>query len=117
MTLLLVLPTFMLMILTIAHATLVFHGRAVAAAAAQDGLHAAQAEEGDGADGEERARATLALGPRFSSYDVSVGIDGDDTTVTARVQASIDSVLPFFTEVDIEVSGPKERFYAEDERR
>jgi len=107
----------MLMIVLIAHVTLVFHGRAVVAAAAQDGLHAAQAEDGSGADGEERARATLALGPRWSSSDVSVGVDGDERIVTARVQASIDSLLPFFTDVDVQVSGPKERFYAEDERR
>ena len=97
------------------HASLVFHGRSVVSAAAQDGLRAVQAEGGSVADGYEAAENTLALAPGLDDVRVVVtpGRDVVRVQVTATVRAPLGG---FITTVSADVEGPKERFYAEDER-
>ena len=98
------------------HAALVFHGRSVVAAAAQDGLRAAQIEGGNEADGYAAAHETLNLAPGLDNRQVAVSAGEDEVTVT--VSAEVETVLvDLLTDVSAEVTGPKERFYAEDERQ
>lgn len=115
MTVLLVFPLAALSILLCAHAALVFHGRSVVAGAAQDGLRAAQIENGTEQDGEAAAERILDLAPGLDNR--SVRVTADDETVTVIVTADVDSVVPgLFTEARSVATGPRERFYGEEER-
>lgn len=98
------------------HATLVFHARSVVSAAAQDGLYWAQIEDGTEADGVAAATQTLNLAEGLKNKSITV-VQGDDT-VTVTVSAEVETVLvELFAVVEAEVTGPRERFYLEDERR
>jgi Flp pilus assembly protein TadG len=112
---LIVFPAVILAFYFAIHAALVFHGRSVVAAAAQDGLRAAQIEHGTEADGVAAANATLALSPGLTNQSVEV-IQGDDTVVV-KVSAEVETLLVnILTNVSAEASGPRERFYSEAER-
>ena len=117
MSILLVLPMAVLAFMFCAHAAIVFHGRSVVAGAAQDGLRAAQIEGGDSADAVRTATEILRLGPGLRNPNIAVSYadDGDRITVTATGQ--VVSVIPgLLTDVRSVASGPRERFYGEDER-
>lgn len=98
------------------HAALVFHGQSVVAAAAEDGLRAAQIEGGTSSDGVAAAERTLGLaqGLRNKSIDVDQGSDSVRVRVTAEVQTPL---IELFNTVGADVTGPRERFYSEAERR
>lgn len=115
-TTLIVFPAVIIAFYCAVHAALVFHGRSVVAAAAQDGLRAAQLEDGTEADGYAAANRTLALSPGLQNTDVDVsqGNDAVSVTVTAQVNTLLIGV---FTNVRADVTGPRERFYSEAERR
>lgn len=114
-TLLITFGVVMIAIFGCVHASLVFHGRAVASAAAQDGLRAIQAEGGSFSDGLEAAHATLDLSPGLENKVVTI-TPGDDVN-RVRVTATVRTPLGgFLTTVSADVEGPKERFYDESER-
>lgn len=113
---LIVFPAVVLCFYFAVHAALVFHGRSVVAAAAQDGLRAAQIEGGTQADGLAAANATLNLSPGLKNRSVQVVQTND--TVTVRISAKVETLLAdLLTDVTAEVSGPRERFYSEKERQ
>lgn len=108
----------MIMFYSILHFSLVYHGRSAIAAAAQDGLAAAQLEDGTAADGEAALLTTIRLANHVEVLDYDVSINGANTEVTARVRGKVTSLMleDLVSEFEIEVKGPKERFYGEDER-
>jgi Flp pilus assembly protein TadG len=113
---LIVFPAVILSFYFAIHAALVFHGRSVVAAAAQDGLRAAQIEGGTAADGRAAADQTLSLAPGLRNPSVNVNQTND--TVTVTVSAHVDTLLAeMFSTVSAEVTGPRERFYSEAERK
>ncbi|MEP1122626.1 MAG: TadE family protein [Ilumatobacter sp.] len=114
-TLLIVFGVVVLAIFGCVHASLVFHGRSVVSAAAQDALRAVQAEGGSLADGYDAAEETLALSPGLEDTSVVItpGNDVNRVRVTATVRTPLGG---FFTTVSADVEGPKERFYSEAER-
>lgn len=117
-TVLLVFPVAVLAVLLCAHAALVFHGRSVVAGAAQDGLRAAQIENGSAGDARSAAQRLLDQAPGLRDRNVSVGYTDDDDTITVTVTADVVSVIPgLFNAVRSVATGPRERFYEEDERR
>ena len=118
MSLLFVFPVAVTAVLLCAHAALVFHGRSVVAGAAQDALRAAQIEGGSRADAYAAADNLLALAPGLRNRNVAVGYTDGDDTITVTVTAEVVSVLPaLFVDVRSVATGPRERFYGEDERR
>ncbi len=115
---LLVFPLAVVSILLCVHAALVFHGRAVVAGAAQDGLRAAQIENGTRQDALDAARRLLDLAPALQNRNVQVSYSDDDDTITVTVVADVSSVIPgLLNDVRSVATGPRERFYTEDERR
>ncbi len=115
-TTMVVFPLAVVSFLLCAHGALVFHGRSVVAAAAQDGLRAAQIENGTADDARQAATAILDLAPGLSNRAINVASAGD--TITVSVSAELDTVVPgLFSDARSVASGPRERFYAEDERR
>jgi hypothetical protein len=98
------------------HAALLFHAKSVVAAAAQDGLRAAQIEDGTEADGYAAAEKTLNLARGLRNKEIDV--DQSDDVVRVEVKAEVETpMIELFNEVKAEVVGPRERFYSEDERR
>jgi hypothetical protein len=99
------------------HAALVFHGRSVVAAAAQDALAATQREDGTAGDGYAAANRTLGLSPGLRDVDVSVDINSANTQVRVEVSARVETALiEMGTDVSAVAVGPRERFYLETER-
>lgn len=114
-TTLIVFPAVILLFYAAVHAALVFHGRSVVAGAAQDGLRAAQIEDGTVADGVAAANQTLALAPGLKNKAVEVN-QGNDI-VYVKVSAEVETlIVGLFNVVDAEATGPRERFYSEAER-
>jgi len=113
---LIILPMVLLTILVTIQLALVMHGRNVAAAAAQDGLHAAQLLGSTEGNGVEAAERTLELFEGISSADITV--TKTQNTVTIRVQGEVAvPVDGLFNSFDVTVTGPTERFYKETERQ
>jgi Flp pilus assembly protein TadG len=105
------LPVLILLTMFVVQWALVWHGRHVAEAAAQDGLRAARGYRATAASGQKAAENYLqAVAPRLLT---SPGVDVARTsvTVTVRVHASVLSVLPGSGfGVDETASAPVERF-------
>ncbi len=100
------------------HVALVFHGRSVVAAAAQDALAAAKLEDGTINDGYAAAHRTLSLSPGLRDVQVNVQYEAGDTRVRVTVSASVETVLvEMRNDVTATVVGPREQFIPEDERR
>ena len=111
----LLIPLAFLAVFGTIHFALVFHGRNVAAAAAQDGFFTAAQFGANAEDGENAARATLGLFPGIVA-DPEVDVDKNDNVVTVTVKGEIATPLNFFSGFDVTVTGPPERFYTESER-
>jgi Flp pilus assembly protein TadG len=120
-TLLIVFLTAMIALFGAIHVAVVMKARSVVAAAAQDGLHAAQIYGGTSAEGQTAAEATLALDPRLTNRNVTVAVStagGRCDQVRVQVSARVATpVINLFNDVRADVIGPCDRFYAEDERR
>lgn len=115
---LLVFPLAVLAIFLCAHAALVFHGRSVVAGAAQDALRAAQIENGSREEARDAANRLLALAPALTNRSVQVGYSDGGDTITVTVSADVETVIPgLLNDVRSVATGPRERFYGEDERR
>lgn len=114
---LLVFPIALLALFVAVHVALVMHGRSVVAAAAQDALAAAQIENGSLADARARAEATLDIAPGLTEVAIDVHTEDDGDTIVVTVSARVESVfLGLGSDMTSVASGPKERFYAQDER-
>ena len=115
---LLVFPLAAMSVLLCAHAALVFHGRSVVAGAAQDALRAAQIEDGSRDDSLDAATRLLDLAPGLEDRDVEVAYSDDGDTITVTVRADVETVIPgLLNDVRSVATGPRERFYDENERR
>lgn len=110
-----ILPVVMLAILLGVHFSLILHGRNVATAAAQDGLHAAQLEFATSGNGQQAAQNTLNLfgGITNASIEVSRDLDTVSVTVRGEVRTPLDGLFNTF---EVTRTGPVERFYFESER-
>ena len=114
---LLILPIAIVSVMLAIHFSLVLHGRNVAAAAAQDGLRAAQLDGATEGNGHAAASRTLALFPSIQSTEIEIsrGEDMVTITVTGEVSTPLASVFKF-NDFKVSLEGPVERFYAESER-
>lgn len=100
------------------HFSLVYLGKSMVAAAAQDGLAAAQKQDGDEADGVAAANEALTLtrNVEITSPPV-VSIDSTNSEVTVTISGRVDTVMvDLLSDFTVTVTGPKERFYDESER-
>lgn len=111
-----VFPVVMLFFYACIHAAMVYHAQSVVSAAAQDGLYWAQLEDGTEADGLAAATQTLNIANGLSNKTITVTQTDDEVTVT--VTADVETVaIEAFHSVSVTVSGPRDRFYYEEERR
>jgi len=106
-----VFPAFLLTVLLVVQAALVWHARNIAEAAAQEGLRDARLYDGSSAAGQARTRSFLAqtAGDLFTVTTVVVERDNEQARVEVRGRAL--SLLPGVTpRVDAAAAGPVERF-------
>jgi len=110
------LPIAVGLFLLVVHAALVFNGKQVVDAAAQDALNASQQFGADKSDGEDAANVTLGLAGQLDDIDVQVSKNSE--TVTVVVEAKVRSAFFYVANtVRSEVSGPSERFIDEADRQ
>jgi Flp pilus assembly protein TadG len=105
------LPVLILLTMLVVQWALVWHGRHVAEAAAQDGLRAARGYQATAGNGQNAAKNYVqAVAPRLL-ISPRVDVTRTATTVTVHVHASVLSVLPGSGfEVDGTAAAPVERF-------
>lgn len=110
--LVIVFPAVLLIIFSGITAALFFHARNVAQAAAQEGLRDAQAVNGSGDQGEQRARQFLqAAGGGDVLRDVTVTRSVTANWATVTVEGRSLTLLPGVTfRVEQSATGPVERF-------
>ncbi len=107
-------PVLVLLVMLVVQFALLWHGRHVAEAAAQDGLRSARGYASTGALGQQDAQNFLAqVAPRLLLQPV-VDVQRTDTTVTVRVTASVLSIVPVGLAVQETAAGPVERFVGPD---
>ncbi|MEM9133656.1 MAG: TadE family protein [Actinomycetota bacterium] len=115
-TTVIVFPAVLALFYVCVHAAMVYHADQAVNAAAQDALYWAQLEDGTEADGESAAIRILDLAAGLRNATVVVSQTDDAVTVT--VTAEVETVaIDAFDTVSATISGPRERFYHEDERR
>jgi len=104
-------PVMLGLTMLVVQSALLWHGRHVAEAAAQDGLRAARGFGATAAMGERDATDYLGqVAPRLL-LQPSVEADRTATVVTVRVRARVLSVVPFGGfDIEETVAGPVERF-------
>lgn len=95
---------------------MVYHADQAVNAAAQDALYWAQLEDGTMADGEAAAIDILNLATGLRNETVSVTQTDDEVTVTVTAEVETVAIDAFHT-VSATITGPRERFYYEDERQ
>jgi len=107
------LPVIIIMTMLVVQFALLWHGRHIAHAAAEEGLRAGRGHQSSAGAGERQADKYLqALAPRMLTR-TQVTASRNTETVTVRVQAHVLSVIPFGSfNVDESASGPVERFVA-----
>lgn len=105
------LPVMLGLTMLVVQYALLWHGRHVAEAAAQDGLRAARAFGATAAMGERDATDYLReVAPRLL-LQPTVQAQRTATVATVRVQARVLSVIPFGGfDIEESVAGPVERF-------
>jgi hypothetical protein len=105
------LPVVILLSMLVVQWALIWHGRHVAEAAAQDGLRAARGYEASAATGQQAATDYLrSVAPNLLSSP-RVDVTRTPTTATVHIHARVLSVVPGGGfDVDQTASGPVERF-------
>jgi hypothetical protein len=105
------LPVLILFTMLVVQWALIWHGRHVAEAAAQDGLRAARGYQATAASGQNAAENYLqAVAPRLLTSP-QVDVTRTATTVTVQIHAGVLSVLPGSGfDVDETAAAPVERF-------
>ena len=110
------LPIVITMVFLVIHAALVYHGRSVVAAAAEDAARAAQVEGGTAADGRSVAFAVLAGSDRLLP-DPSVSVERGPDRVAVTVSAAVSGPIPWLhPTVTASAGGAVERFVPEGDR-
>ncbi len=106
-------PVVILFTMLVVQYALLWHGRHVAAAAAQDGLRAARAYQASAADGQAAATGYLTqVAPNLLRAPQVLSSRGA-ASVVVQVRAGVLSVVPFGQfEVSSTATGPVERFVA-----
>ena len=103
-------PVLLLLVMLVVQYALLWHGRHVAEAAAQDGLRSARAFGATAELGQRDAQSYLRqVAPHLLSRP-EVQVDRTQTTVTVRVRAQVLSIVPLGLTVDETAAGPVERF-------
>lgn len=111
------LPTVILLSLLVVQWALIWHGRHVAEAAAQNGLRTARGYDATAADGQTAASRYLsAVAPNLLKSP-QVDVTRTATTATVQVRARVLAVVPGLTvimsggtSIEEHASGPVERF-------
>jgi Flp pilus assembly protein TadG len=107
------LPVMIVLTMFVVQYALLWHGRNVAEAAAQDGLRAARSYQSSAAMGQQAALSYLSqVAPKLLTSP-QVQVDRTATSVRVRVRAHVSSMLGFISlSVDESASGPVEAFVA-----
>jgi Flp pilus assembly protein TadG len=106
-----VVPAMLLLTMLVVQYALLWHGRHVAQAAAQDGLQAARAFQATPQAGEQAARAYLAQVAPNLLRNVDTRVEQSATTVTVTVDADVLPLMTFGTlTVSERAAGPREAF-------
>ncbi len=105
------LPAVILFTMLVVQYALVWHGRHVAEAAAQDGLRAARGYRATAATGQVAATGYLTRVAPHLITGAAITTTRTPTTVTVSVRGQILSVVPLATfSTQTTISGPVERF-------
>jgi len=109
--LVILMPVLFLLMFVGMQAAMIYHGRTVAIAAAQEGARAAAAQNGTSADGQAAATAFVAAaGGDGVLRGVNVGSNRTATTATVVVRGTTLSVIPGWTPtITQSASAPVER--------
>ena len=103
-------PVLLLLVMLVVQFALLWHGRHVAEAAAQDGLRTARGYAATAELGQQDAQSYLAqVAPRLLLAP-TVDVQRTRTTVTVHVHAGVLSIVPLGLDVDETAVGPVERF-------
>jgi hypothetical protein len=107
------LPTVIILTMLVVQFAMLWHGRHIAHAAAEEGLRVGRGYQSTAAAGQSQADKYLQeLAPRMLSR-TQVAASRDAATMTVRVRAHVLSVVPFGSfDVDETASAPVERFVA-----
>ena len=103
-------PVLLLLVMFVVQYALLWHGRHVAEAAAQNGLRSARAFQATAELGQRDARSYLSQVAPHLLRRPEVQVARTQTTVTVRVQAHVLSIVPLGLTVDETAVGPVERF-------
>ena len=106
-----IIPIIVILSMVLIQFTLIWHGRHLAESAAQNAVTASAGYQSDNARGQQSAQEFLGqVAPNLLTAQ-SITIDRGATTVTARIQAHVLTLVPFanFT-VTATASAPVERF-------
>lgn len=103
-------PLLMLLVMGLVQFALLWHGRNVAEAAAQDGLRTARGYASTAALGQADAQGYLAQVAPNLLPQPTVTVQRTDTTVTVRVTSNVLSLIPLGLTVDESAAGPIERY-------
>ena len=106
-----VFPVVLMLIFVIVQTALFYHARNVALAAAQEGVRAATAFQGQGRAGVNEADRFLATSGRGALVNASVSQGRVNRQVTVTVSGTAPAVVPGFRlDVKQTATGPQERF-------
>ena len=103
-------PVLMLLVGGVIQFALLWHGRHVAEAAAQGGLHAARAYSSTADAGRQDAEAYLSQVAPNLLQQPQVLVNRTGTTVTVTVRATVLSIVPLGLSVEETAVGPVERY-------
>lgn len=109
-------PVFIMGVMLVVQAALLFHARSLVTAAAADGARATQAEHGTEHDGVAVVEALIGDGGLLEDPEVTVSRSASEVNVT--ISAEVRSLVPFWRpHITATSAGPVEVFVAESERR
>lgn len=103
-------PVLILMVMGVVQFALLWHGRNVAEAAAQDGLRSARGYAATAQLGQQDAHSYLQQVAPNLLQDPEVQVDRTPTTVTVTVRANVLSIVPLGLTVRETAAGPVERY-------
>ena len=107
-------PVLLLMIMIVVQFGLWYHASHTAAAAAQEGVRAVRVEDGNAAEGRDRAERFMADAAPTLVHDVKVTSNRDDNVARVEVGGSVQSLVPGLNlSVHAQTESPVERFRAD----
>jgi Flp pilus assembly protein TadG len=106
-----VFPAFLLIVLLVVQAALIWHARNIAEAAAQEGLRSARLFDGSRSAGQVTARSFLEQTSGDLLSAPSITVERDDRRARVEVRGQALSLLPGIRpQVEAVAAGPVERF-------